>query len=56
MLFTLWGPTVAAHEWMAPAKEGNRINPIELGQSSIDRGRDVTLKIAQCATEKEATV
>lgn len=32
---------VMAHEWMAPATEGNRVNPVTLDDDSTARGRNV---------------
>ena len=38
VMTTTW---VMAHEWMAPAEEGNRANPVKLDDDSIARGSKV---------------
>ena len=42
-----------AHEWMAPADEGKRVNPITADQKSIRKGKSIYLDYcAACHGEK----
>ena len=42
-----------AHEWMAPADEGNRVNPIAADQTSIAQGKIIYLdNCAACHGEQ----
>lgn len=43
----LVGTAVMAHEWMAPAEEGTRANPIIMEKTSVERGRNIY--ISDCA-------
>ena len=52
-LFVGCANIVAAHEWMAPADEGKRPNPIIADQKSIEQGKNIYLdNCAACHGEK----